>query len=147
MRRLLCSRRLIPACVVLLFLGCGPAGGVKLQGKIVKDGQPYAAPSGETLTLSLNGKDAEGKAAIYPAAVNSSDGTFDLKGTNGAGVPPGTYQINLSTSTASTDPAALNKMDELKQKFAAVNGKDCVIAAGDAGKTITIDIGKGTVTK
>jgi hypothetical protein len=38
-------------------------------------------------------------------------------------------------------------MDELKQKFAAVNGKDCVIDKGDAGKTITIDIGKGTVTK
>jgi hypothetical protein len=38
MRRLLCSRRLILACVIILFFGCGPAGGMKLQGKIVKDG-------------------------------------------------------------------------------------------------------------
>jgi hypothetical protein len=146
MRRLLCFRPvLLLACAALLFVGCGvPA--VKVDGKLVKDGKPFTPPTGQTLALSFVGKGAGGEDATFAATINTTDGSYQVNGPTGAGIPPGTYKVRISTSVESTDPASLNKMETLNGQFAVVNQKECVIEAGGA-KTITIDLGKGTVSK
>jgi hypothetical protein len=134
------------ACAAFLFVGCGSPG-VKVEGQLVKDGKPFVPPTGQMLSLSFIGKDADGKEQSLGAAVNSTDGSFAVTGPKGSGIPPGTYKVKLSVSTESSDPDSLNRIETLNSQFALINQKDCVIEAGDAGKKITIDVSKGTVTK
>jgi hypothetical protein len=136
---------LMLAFAAFLFLGCG-AGTVKVEGNLVKDGQPYTPQAGENVSLSFNGKNAEGEPMAYPAAINASNGSFVVKAPDGGGVPPGTYKVHMSIAGGS-DPESLAKAAKTNEQFKALNDKDVQIAAGDSGKKITIDIAKGTVTK
>jgi hypothetical protein len=136
---------LVLAFAAFLFLGCG-AGVVKVEGNLVKDGKPYTPQPGENLSLSFNGKNAAGAPTVYPATVDGSNGSFMVKAPDSAGVPPGTYKIHMSIAGGS-DTASLAKAAQSNRQFTAINDKDIEIAAGDAGKKITIDIAKGTITK
>jgi len=136
---------LVAGCVGLFLAGCG--GGpkaVNVEGKLLNNGQPYAPPAGVKLSLSFNGTDPKGGAAVYPATVNPSDGSFVVSSPKGPGMPAGHYKINLNLSSESTDPASLDKAKKDNAALKLVHGKECDIAAGDKA-TLTIDIGKGTV--
>lgn len=136
-------RRLyMAAFAALLFAGCGPRM-VKVEGKLLNNGQPYTPPPGAHLSLSFVGS-GEGGPTIYPATINPGDSSFTAPGPNGGGVPPGKYKIQLNLAPESTDPASLAKMAAAGNVFTAINGKECEVPDSGA-KSLTIDIAKGTV--
>ncbi len=133
-------------CAAPFVPGCGGDKGVKVEGQIVRDGNPYAAAEGETVNLSFAGKNAKGEDAIYPATVNAGAGSFVVNGPEGKGIPPGKYKITINLSSGGSDPASLAKLEKVNAQFARINGKECDITSEPVQK-ITIDIGKGTVGK
>jgi hypothetical protein len=92
-------QRLLPCLLtVVLALGCGDSSRVKAKGKIVKGGEPFTIAEGEGgLRLFLvpvtEGKD-EGHHA-FPVEFHADNGTFEVVGTDGKGVPPGKYRVHL----------------------------------------------------
>jgi hypothetical protein len=136
---------LVAACTAFLFLGCGGPKGVRLQGKLVKDGMAYTPPQGATLSLSFTGA-AQGAVDTYAATVNPADGTFVVNGVKNAGIPPGKYKVMMNLAPESTDPAALAKMAGANALFTSINGKECEISE-DAGKPLTIDISTGRASQ
>jgi len=141
------SRRhwFVLVCGAFLCAGCGTKG-VKVEGKIVKDGQAYTVPQGESLSLSFNGKGPNGEDRTYPATVTGSDGTFVANGVEGKGVPPGKYQVQLNRTVTGSDPASLAKMATINREFTHINGKEVEFTTEPVQK-ITIDIAKGTISK
>ncbi len=135
------------ACFALLLCGCGGGSkGVKVEGKLLKDGQPFKAQQGELLSLSFRGKDAKGSDVICPAKV-ASDGTFTVAGPKGGDrVPPGNYKINLSVTLQGTDGASLAKAATINEQFSLIQGKEYEVTA-EPTQTVTIDVGKGTLSK
>ena len=132
--------------LLALFLpGCGPPKGVKIEGTIVKGGQPFPLPQGATLNLAFKGKGFKGEDATFAAEV-SPNGSFVVNGANDRGIPPGKYVLSVNLTLASTDPAALARMEEINRQFAAINGKEAEISSA-ANQKITIDIANGTVSK
>jgi hypothetical protein len=144
MKQVLGYRRLlVAACVAVLLAGCGGGRGIKVEGKVLRDGKPYTPQQGLKLNLSLNGTGSGNQATTYPATV-ADDGSFVVDGPKGAGVPPGKYTINANLTPEGTDPDSLSKAQKASAALAAINGKECEVAAG---RPITIDIGKGSVTQ
>ncbi len=133
------GRILLAACAAALFLGCGPKG-VKTEGKILNSGSPYTPPSGALISLAFKG--GEGGKDTYGAGIDQTNGTFKVAGPDGNGMPAGKYKIRLSATVGGTDPASLEATKAEAGKFAALNGQDVDI---EAGKTIIIDIGNGSV--
>ena len=132
-------------CGAFLCAGCG-SNGVKVEGKLVKDGQPYTVAQGESLALSFNGKGPQGEDQIYPATVNGSDGTFVASGVEGKGIPPGKYQLQVNRTLMGSDPASVAKMAVINRELKAINGKE-VELTNDPVQKLTIDVAKGTVSK
>jgi hypothetical protein len=136
---------LVSAAIILPGCAAGKAG-VKIEGKLTKDGKSMQVKQGENLHLSLQSKVASGEPAIYPAKINPADGSFVVEGLDGKGIPPGTYKVSLSLTSGATDPAGLARMKKLGQQFKAINGKEFEVGS-EAGQMVTIDITKGTITK
>src|SRR5262245_4510848 len=130
--------------VALFAAGCGGAKAVKVEGKLVKSGQPYTLTEGGSLNLSFHSKGMTGEGMVYPARVNATDGSFVLDGPEGRGIPPGRYKITLNRTTESSDPASLVKLYQSNKQFTFINGKECEVT--DESDKVTIDIGKGTIT-
>ena len=135
----------ISAAVVLPGCGAGKVG-VKIEGKLTKDGAAVQLQQGEMLHLSLQSKVSSGESAIYPAKFNPADGSFVVEGPDGKGIPPGTYKVSLSVTSGATDPAGLTKMKKLAQQFKSINGKEFDVGS-ESKQTIAIDVAKGTITK
>jgi hypothetical protein len=127
----------------LLLFGCGGGGkgGVKVEGKIVKNGQAVKVEEGMTLSLGFAGTDAKGGAAVFPAAV-SSDGTFVAEH-----VLPGKYKIRVGLGGGSNDPKGLAKLKELNKPFEAASESLEYDVTGDSGQRITVDVGTGKAAK
>jgi hypothetical protein len=134
------------ACAALLVSGCGGGDkGVKVEGRIVRDGQPLATAEGETLNLSFAGKNAKGEDAVYPAKVNS-DGSFVVEGAGGKGIPPGSYKVRINLGGGGSDPASLAKLEKTNQQVARIDNKECQVTS-EPNQKLTIDVAKGTIGK
>ncbi len=132
------------ACAALFFSGCG-SNGVKLEGKLVKDGKPLPAQPDAIMNLSFHALSPEGDVlAVYPAKVNESDGSFVLYGPKGNRLPPGNYRININLSPK--EMALTAKTNKSNQQFAKINGKEYEITA-EPEQVITIEITTGEVTR
>jgi hypothetical protein len=130
------------ACVLLFLVGCNRGTPtVKLEGKIVKDGTAISLGQGESLTLSFGGTDAAGKPADVGAAVEP-DGTFVV-----SKIPVGKYKLKVGIASSSNDPAGLAQMAKLNKEFEAANAKLEYDVTSDSNQQLTVDAGKGTVTK
>jgi hypothetical protein len=116
-------RCLLVLCAALVLPACGSKG-VNVEGKLVKDGQPYTPPQGVTLHLSCTGKAADGKEVVCAGSINASDSSFVLSVPKGKGVPPGKYKVNLNLTSTATNPAALAKLPALNAQFKAINDKE-----------------------
>jgi hypothetical protein len=86
---------IIPACACLLFLavGCGKSG-VKPEGQILKNGEPFVPPEGDFVQVAfvaVGPGDSEG--GSYVAGFNPDDGTFVVSDDNG--IPPGKYKVSV----------------------------------------------------
>jgi hypothetical protein len=89
--------------LMLIALSClvGCAGGTKtpeiagaaITGKVVSNGKPLALLKRETISIAFVGQGALEK--VTGLATMKEDGTFELKGPSGKGLPPGTYRISL----------------------------------------------------
>jgi hypothetical protein len=140
------AARFVLVSAAIILPGCAGKGGVKIEGKLTKDGGSVQVKQGEILHLSLHSKVAGGVPAIYPAKLNPADGSFVVEGPDGKGIPPGTYKVVLNVTSGATDPAGLARMSKIGQQFKAINGKEFEVGS-EAGQNVTIDVTKGTITK
>jgi hypothetical protein len=139
--------------VVLLVLiaGCGKGKlektGVTVKGTVLNNGQPITFLKDEIIMVSLSpppgsgGKGSGGSTEVNP------DGSFVLAGPNGTGVTPGSYQVQLSSSTYGGGGE-----DRFARMFPGANApanlKPILVEIGaEDGQTIVVDVGKRTATK
>jgi hypothetical protein len=119
--------------------GCrkGPAT-VKVHGKIVQDGQPYqwntaGLPPGDPgINIGFIPNDGAEAGEIVYAKV-APDGSFEVPGFKGNGIPPGKYRITVRVGAA-------GRADDLKDRF---NAKNSTLSRDITGTgEVIIDIGK-----
>jgi hypothetical protein len=133
------------ACAALFFCGCSSNNGVKLEGKVLKDGKPFQPTGDEILNLSFHALTPDGDVtAVYPAKVNESDGSFVLYGAKGNRIPPGKYRININLSPK--DMSLTAKTNVSNRQLTQINGKEYEVTA-EPEQFITIEITTGDVTK
>jgi hypothetical protein len=80
-----------------LAVGCGDSSHIKARGRILKGGQPYLTAQGEGLRIifaPLEGGN-DGHYDSYAAEYRPADGSFQVKGKDGAGLPAGKYRVSL----------------------------------------------------
>lgn len=88
MRRTIVS---LACAAALAAAGCG-GGGVKVDGKVVKDGAPYTLGEGEGISINLTPE--SGGTAVGGQV--DKDGSFKISGLEGAGVPNGKYKVSIT---------------------------------------------------
>ncbi|HEV3258425.1 MAG TPA: hypothetical protein VG013_16210 [Gemmataceae bacterium] len=99
------GRLLLCLLVGLLSLGCGGSSLIKAKGRIIKGGQPYVPGAGEGLRIFFvpleppAGSRHDSFAAVY----QPDDGTFQVMGKDGKGLPPGKYRVSLQLMKAKED--------------------------------------------
>jgi hypothetical protein len=131
-------------CAAFLLAGCGGKSsvkGLKVEGKLLLNGQPLKFQPNEEITVSFAPADAGGKAVGGSGAVKPEDGTFTLATTAGPGIPAGKYQIRVSSQIYGGDGK-----DRFADFFEEVGPLAAEVAEKD-GQTFIIDLGKKTVTK
>ena len=134
----------VSLCSALLLAGCGGKGGakgVKVQGQLLQNGQPLKFLPNEEITVSFSPVDAAGKAAGGTGPVKQEDGTFTVSTAAGVGIPPGKYQVRVSSQVYGGDGK-----DRFAEFFEGVGALATDVDDKDAQKFV-IDIGKKTVTK
>jgi hypothetical protein len=88
-----------------MSLGCGDSSHIKAKGRLVKGGQPYLAPEGTGFRVFFvpldvpEGKHYESFAAEY----NPENGSFQVQGKDGKGLPPGKYRVDLQLMKSKED--------------------------------------------
>jgi hypothetical protein len=78
--------------------GCGSAGGhFNAKGRVVRGGKPYVTQKGEGLRIFFAPVEARtpGKYDSFAAVYRPDDGTFQVVGKDGTGLPPGQYHVSL----------------------------------------------------
>ena len=89
----------------LLALGCGNSSFIKAKGRIVKGGQPFLTEEGEGLRIFFDplelppGHHYDSFAAIY----DPDNGSFQVAGKDGQGLPPGKYRVGLQLMKSKED--------------------------------------------
>lgn len=117
----------------LLVAGCGSSS-VKVTGKLTKRGTALSVTEKGRILVSFHPEDTADTKGPYPADVNQSDGTFEVKGKDGGGIPPGKYRVSVQQF----DPYP--GTDLLKGRFEGRNTKIVVdVKGGDVGE---IDVEK-----
>src|SRR5437867_3544588 len=91
---------LLVACSILSLLAAGCGSNVKVKGKVVKGGNPIqVSDKGRVVVIFTPGADVKD----VPAGTNFSgdvgaDGSFEVKGPEGKGIPKGKYKITVHTA-------------------------------------------------
>jgi len=137
---------LVLGCLFLLCTGCDSTRYVRVEGKLLMDGQPCTVPAGQSLSLALRGTGDKGEEVVYTAQLQTGDGSFTFPGPQEKGIPAGKYVITLNQAPESTDPASLAAMAEVNQRFSAINDREIEIS-DEPDQNLKIDITRGTVTK
>jgi hypothetical protein len=138
-------RFLLAALCAAGLAGCG--GGetlVKLQGRLVDNGQPLQWRETSPLRIDLTWKDPDptkpGKAYTAEAA---NDGAFTIDGGTGKGIPPGQYTFTVRTpgvAPGAPQPPLLEGLNDPK------NSPLKYEVSADANQKIVIDLRKKTVS-
>jgi hypothetical protein len=144
----MCQIQLLVLTAVTLAVfvaGCGKKGnqGVKVQGRLLKDGQPIKFLRTEDIRISFSSEASEGhEASGASGVVRPKDGAFTITGRDNMGLPPGKYRISLNSIIEGGGDD--NRFD------ASVNRKMPPLVAEvgpEEGQSFTVDIGTWTVTK
>ena len=86
----------------LAMVGCGSGNRVRVEGVLLKGGSPLTPPEGASNQMVFVAMDVKGDSdktigANEPfAAVVNDDGTFNVPGPDGTGIPPGKYRVSIS---------------------------------------------------
>jgi hypothetical protein len=91
--------------ISLFALGCGGSSRIQAKGSILKGGQPYHTREGEGLRIIFAPLDPPTGMQYdsFAAAYDPSDGTFQVLGKDGQGLPPGKYRISLQLMSKKED--------------------------------------------
>ncbi|MCI0701927.1 MAG: hypothetical protein L0241_12670 [Planctomycetia bacterium] len=129
--------------IACLLTGCGPkeVRGVKLKGKVLKDGQPLKPLPGEQVWVTFE-REPVGSQVIMTAGQMQKDGTFTLEGQEKKGTPPGKYTVTIHGEYSS---------DEGENRFESLfpEGKSSLVVevTDQEDQNFVIDVGKMTITK
>jgi hypothetical protein len=115
----------------LALAGCGASKGT-VKGKLLKGGKPLEVPKGAMLNAQLIPTDA--KASRQPITPDT-DGSFQLLGTDGKGVPAGKYKF-----VATMPNPAPSGADAFGGQFTEANTKITVDVK--PGQDLLIDLDK-----
>ena len=141
---------LLALVAALAAAGCGP--NVKVTGKVSRGGQPVNAVKGMHLNLALHpladpstGKPPAGP-DIYAANV-ASDGSFDVPGVEGDGIPPGRYRVAVTLRPGrdrSEGKAKARDYDPDKDYLNGAFGPDNspIVREVKSSQTLSIDLDK-----
>jgi len=135
-------RRLLLVLAVAVIFGCGQSRDtVRVNGQLVKDGNPYTANlSGkepETFVVDFVGTVKE-RSYRFAATIDPS-GSFRVAGTDGRGIPRGQYKIAVLHSGFLGAGG-----DRFGARFA--EEKTPLVVDLKENARLTIDVGAGTVT-
>lgn len=155
------SARLITT-VLLLALGCSVLTGCNpskqttiVKGKLVANGAPYAPPMpaiaaqmpkpppgvvGPDQTAQYRPLVTINSATHSSRAIVAADGTFELKGEEGKGIPPGEYTVTITSAPPpATDPfgGKLGKESPFKISVKEGAGASISIDAFEVGPFLT----------
>jgi hypothetical protein len=118
-------------CLIALFLcGCGD-GLMKPRGRLVKNGESFQLGEAEGMRIVFSPIDTTGTTYEQYPAVFNKDGTFQVVGKDGKGMPAGKYRISLEHLK--------KKKDLLKGAFAG--GKSPIVReVTSSSQEIVIDL-------
>lgn len=87
----------------LVLAGCGSANRVPVRGVLLKGGAPFTPPEGASnqvvlVAMEVQGDDGKSIGADEPfaAVLNQADGSFEVPGPDGRGIPPGKYRVSVT---------------------------------------------------
>lgn len=120
----------VAALVGLLATGCG-SNMVKPGGRLLKKGEPYVPGEGEIVHLNFFPDEEKPENPGFPATVNRADGTFQVLGTEGKGMPPGKYRAAIQI--------VKNRKDILRGAYGRTNSPFAV-EVSSARSAIQIDL-------
>jgi hypothetical protein len=103
---------LVIVLTALFLSGCGD-GRFKAKGRVVRKGAPFTMAEGEGMRMTFVPVEAGEKTFDTYAVVYNKDGSFEVIGKDGKGLPPGKYRIGLEHLK--------QKQDLLEGAFAAAN--------------------------
>jgi hypothetical protein len=91
--------------ICLLALGCDGSSRIRAKGSILKGGQPFRTNEGEGLRIIFVPVDPSGGTQYdsFAAAYDPEEGTFQVLGKDGNGLPPGKYRISLQLMSKKED--------------------------------------------
>ncbi len=131
---------------IVTLVGCGGASGsgIKVKGTLVQNGKPLqpAPKEDDTVAIVLSPTDKDQKLEPVSALFNHADGTFEFKGRQNAGVPPGEYRVLLNYV-----PYQGESNDLFREQFNTDNSTLKYTVTNDKVQEIVIDVGKKTITK
>jgi hypothetical protein len=84
--------------MVVMAAGCGGPVMLQPKGKVLKSGAPLALKDGEDVIVFFVPVVGEGQkhpGDVYGTRYNEADGTFQVTGKDGKGLPPGKYKITV----------------------------------------------------
>jgi len=120
--------------------GCGGPKLIQVKGQVIKDGAPLKSEEGDpptSLTVIFSPVVEGGNAedAYRATILDPQQGTFEVPGRTGKGIPPGKYRIVIMR------PYGPNRDDLLNGAFSGQNGKPFVRELLES-QELTIDLGK-----
>jgi hypothetical protein len=83
---------------LLTASGCGSSDTVRVSGTLVKSGNPIHLEEDHWVQMSLVPMDSASTGEWFPANVEK-DGSFDVPGKEGNGIPPGKYRVAVTWVT------------------------------------------------
>jgi hypothetical protein len=120
------------AAALTALSGCGSSDSVRVGGSLVKGGTPLKVEEGQWVQLMLLPENAASSGEWFPANINP-DGTFDVPGKEGQGIPRGKYRVSVKLVTYKD-----RNHDLLKGVFGRETSP--VVVEIDSSKNLTVDL-------
>jgi hypothetical protein len=126
------GRKFLVGVVALMASGCGSSDAVRVSGTLVRDGKPVVVEEGQWVQMLFYEVDPKVAGESFPANVGP-DGSFDLPGKEGSGIPVGKYKVVIRWVTHKD-----RTTDALKDAFTLE--KSPIVVEIQGSRNLTIDL-------
>lgn len=89
------NKGILLVSIALFVCGCGDNGWIKARGRLVRNGVPFTLNPGEGMRITFAPVEAGATGYDTYGAVFNNNGSFQVTGKDGKGLPPGKYRIAL----------------------------------------------------